>query len=566
MTYRHFKHKGWLYALAFLLALGLRFVQLGVMPLTDAEALPALQALHIAQGLKPALSPHPFYILSAAIAFFLYGGGTNFLARFFPALVGSLLVFAPLFQTRIKPRPSLFLAFFIAIDPGLVAISRQAASPIFGIAFLVLAWIFFDQNKRWLAGSFAALTLLSGPSIWPGLLGLGIAWALYQAIKLFLKASETDVQPSTFNLQPFIMPFAITFIAAGTLFFIAPNGLSATLASLPAYFISWVTPSDVPAGRLFLSLLIYQPLNILLAAITMLRGWRRGNRAIIFASLWLLVSLLVSIINPSRQVTDLAWTLIPLCVLASLELARHVHIFPDERIEIAGVVFLTVFIWTFSWLDLSKINWIMAASQEYYMRFWLLLGAVLLLVFSLLLIASGWSARTAQIGGVWGMVIVLGIFILGGALGSAGLRGLDYPELWWQANIPAQADLLQSTINDLSDWKLGSKFSAPVVIVGINSPALEWVLREHQVTVAAALDTSSAPYFVITPVQQNNPALASSYRGQDFTWRQTPLWNAAPFAAWVRWLTVRDMQQSGETIILWAREDMFLDSQNKTVP
>ena len=63
MTYRHFKHEGWLYALAFLLALGLRLIQLGVMPLTDLEAAPALQALHITQGLNPTLSPHPFYIL-----------------------------------------------------------------------------------------------------------------------------------------------------------------------------------------------------------------------------------------------------------------------------------------------------------------------------------------------------------------------------------------------------------------------------------------------------------------------------------------------------------------------
>ena len=68
MTYRHFKHEGWLYALAFLLAIALRFIQLGAMPLTDAEAAPALQALQIAQGLKPALEPasllHPFHLSS----------------------------------------------------------------------------------------------------------------------------------------------------------------------------------------------------------------------------------------------------------------------------------------------------------------------------------------------------------------------------------------------------------------------------------------------------------------------------------------------------------------------
>jgi len=38
MTYRHFKYEGWLYGLAFLLALGLRLMRLGAMPLNDAEA------------------------------------------------------------------------------------------------------------------------------------------------------------------------------------------------------------------------------------------------------------------------------------------------------------------------------------------------------------------------------------------------------------------------------------------------------------------------------------------------------------------------------------------------
>jgi hypothetical protein len=49
--------EGWLYGLAFLIALGLRLVQLGALPLGDSEAASALQALGIAQRLKPALGP-----------------------------------------------------------------------------------------------------------------------------------------------------------------------------------------------------------------------------------------------------------------------------------------------------------------------------------------------------------------------------------------------------------------------------------------------------------------------------------------------------------------------------
>ena len=581
MTYRHFKYEGWLYAFAFLLALALRLTQLGAMPLTDAEAAPALQALHISQGAKPPLSPHPFYILSTSILFFLYGGGTNFLARLIPALIGSLLVFAPLlFDERLtlRPRPSLILAFFIALDPGLTALSRQAASPIFAIAFLIFFWAFINKNKPSLAGFFAALALLSGPSIWYGFLGLGLTWAILQGFyfrrspKPIPESSTTTLeslipnpqspitnpQPPIPNYQTFLIPFLLTFITAGTLFFIVPSGLSAALASIPAFIKAWLTASDVSAGRLFLSLLVYQPLAFLLALIAIIRGWANGNFRIIPLSIWLLVSFLLAIFLPSRQIGDLAWALIPLCVLAAMELGHNVTIFPEERREVIGVVLLTAFIWTFAWLDFSGLVWLSADSREYTMRFALLIGALILLVLSILLVAAGWSIRTARLGSLWGFALVLGVLGLGGTLGSAGLRGLTHPELWWPSSMPMQADLLQATVREISEFGLGNDFSAPVVITGINSSALEWALREHSVSVVASLDISSSPYFVITP-QQIDPVLVAAYRGQDFTWRQTPLWSATLPRDWIRWITLREMPQSGETIILWARDDLFLD-------
>ena len=116
-----FKYEGWLYGLAFLIALGFRLIQLGASPLTDSEASLAMQALHIAQGKAPLLGAQPGYILLTSILFSVINT-TNFMARFAPAVVGSALVFAPyFFQDRLRPRPALVLAFLLAIDPGLVA-------------------------------------------------------------------------------------------------------------------------------------------------------------------------------------------------------------------------------------------------------------------------------------------------------------------------------------------------------------------------------------------------------------------------------------------------------------
>lgn len=555
MTYRRFKYESLLYLLAFLIAITLRFIQLGAMPLADAEAAPALQALRLSQGENPALAPHPFYILFTSVLFFLYGGGTDFLARFIPALTGSLLVFAPLlFDNRIKPRPGLLLAFFLALDPGLVAISRQAASPILAITFLIFTFGFPNKNRSLLASIFAALTLLSGPPIWLGMLGLGIAWMIFQ---IFNRSKV-----SLFNVQSFkfsnLIPFLIAFVVAGTLFFSAPSGIGAAFASIPAFINGWLNPSDVTPGRILLSILIYQPFILVLAVIALIRGWMRGIQRIIFLSIWLLVSLLLVIFLPSRQVADLAWTLIPLSVLASLEFARSFNIFPEERREVAGVVLLTVFIWVFAWMGFSGMIWFPSDSQEYILRLWMFVGSLVLLVLSLLLVAAGWSVRTARFGGIWGLAIALGALSLSGAFGSAGLRGSNFPELWWLPSAPAQADLLRATVREVSEFGVGHDTSAPVVIAGLNSPSLEWTLREHNVRVVGSLDASSAPEFVVTPFE-TDPVLVAGYRGQDFTWRQTPLWVGADPGTWFRWIALRDMPQYGETIILWARDDLFLD-------
>jgi len=560
MTYRHFKHEGWLYALAFLFAIILRFAQLGAMPLTDTEAEPALQALHIAQGLKPALDPHPLYILSTSILFFIYGGGTGFLARLIPALVGSALVFAPLlFADRIKPRASLLLAFFIALDPGLVALSRQIASPILALTFLLFAWGFYNQNKSGLAGSFAALALLSGPSIWSGILSLAITWGVLRFLNSRRPAEERETRGTMQLNRELLIPFFVTFFTAGTLFFIAPNGLSAALASIPIFISDWLAPSIVPAGRLFFSLVIYQPLGVLLVVFALIRGWRTASSRIIHLSIWFFVALLLAVFNPSRQLADLAWALIPLWAMAALELIRNVDVFIEERSEVAGVIFLTAFIWTFAWLDFSGLTTLPVDSREYIMRFWLLIGSLFLLVMSLLLVAAGWSIRIARIGGIWGLALALGTLGLGGVIGTAGLRGQAFPELWWLPEQPVHAHLLEATVSDMSEWGLGNDHAAAVSIVGIKSPALEWALRERQVFVVESLDISSTPEIVITPLQ-DDPALSSAYRGQDFAWRQTPLWDVTVSQDWVRWVALREMPTSGETIILWVRDDLFINS------
>jgi hypothetical protein len=559
MTHRHFKHEGLLYLLAFIIAFGIRFIQLGALPLNDAEGEVALQALKISQSETTTLSPHPFYILSTSVLFLIYGGGTDFLARFMPALIGSLLVLSPLlFDDRLKPRPSLILAFFLALDAGLVAISRQAASPIFAITFLIFTLGFINKKNYTLASITAALAVLSGPSIWLGLLGILITCMIFQLFNKQSPIPNPQFPIPNSLITNSLITFTLTFLTIGSLFFLIPNGLSAAFASIPEFVKLWLNKSETSIGLILISLVVYQPLTLILAIFAVVRGSLSNIKKVIFLSLCLLVSLLLVIFLPAKQISYLAWTLIPLTALASIEFARAFNIFPEERLEVLGVVVLTVFIWVFAWLGFAGLTWFPEGTREYALRFWMLIGAIVLLILSLLLIGAGWSARTARIGGVWGITISLGILALGGTLGSTGLRGLNYPELWWQEKIPAQADLLRLTANQVSEFYTGDDNSASILILGIDSPALVWSLRGFDVQTSQAVDITSLPDIVITPFQ-DDPILSSNYRGQDFNWRQTPLWNASPVNAWFRWVTLREISYGGETIILWARDDVFID-------
>ena len=594
MQSRLIKHESVLYVSAFILAAALRFTQLGFPPLTDTEAEWALQALDLAQGARPILGSQPIYILSTSALFFLLGD-SNLLARFVPALTGSALILVPyLFRERLKLVPALLLAFFLALDPGLVSLSRQAGSLIPALTFVLLTWGFWRGERPRAAGVFAGCALLSGPSVWAGLFGLGLAWILRRAMEKppakgndEVQADETDADERVESARRESLKSALIFaggtvLLGGTLFLLSPNGLSAWLNALPEYLGGWVRPSGVPVSRLLFALLVYQPLAFVFGSVAVVRGWQQGQQRIMRASLWLLAAILVVIFYPSRQVADLAWALIPLWALAALEISNHTHIFSDERREVTGMALLVLILLTFSWLNYTGIaldprnpinvttNAIRIGETVLFeslppTRYILLISVLLLLVVSVLMVALGWSARTARLGSVWGVAVALGMYSLGVAWGATGLRTPAGWELWWPSRQPAQAALLLATVNDQSEWSTGDELSQDVTILGIDSPALEWLLRGRDLEMASVLDAQKSPAIIVSSSQVDSPNLPTAYRGQDFTWRQEPSWNILSVFEWIKWSVFRDLPYDSETVIVWVRNDLFIDT-NQSLP
>lgn len=570
-----------LIALAFLLGMGLRLINLGYAPLSDYEAKWALQALSIARGENIAIGSQPGYIMLSGFLFWIFGS-SNFLARFVPALAGSCLILSPLlFRSRLKQLPTLILVFALALDPGLVGISRLAGGSMLAASCAILAIGFAINRRPVLTGIFAGLALLSGSSLWIGALALSITLLILrwrkqlpffdESIADFLETQRSDRQSC---LLRGILSMAITIALVASLFLRYPHGLGAWLLSISDFFKGWVTPSGVPALRLAAGLLVYQPLAVIFGLIGIAHIWINPSQTHLHPqlvkglALCSILSLLTAFVYIGRSMGDLVWTLIPLWTLAALELGYLFN--PVESpIIVFGEATLTFVILCITWLLFSAI----ASTGGVFMD-WLqlaqLIGSLSLLVLAAYLFSTGWGWKVSRAGLVWGSVIFLSLYMLSATWGvsqySAGGKRYLRQELWYPAPLTGNADLFTSALSDLSLWHTNHRNTIDIRLA-VDAPSMLWILRDFSNVKQASIDTPVAdishlppeqlPSIIITYPLDGDLNLSAAYRGQDFSWQIYPSWDGAlPFPA-LSWLVFRNAPEESVQVTLWARADLF---------
>lgn len=558
----------WLYALAFIVALALRLLRLDAWPLTDEEARWAMQAFELMKGLHPEIGPQSGYVLLTSLAFFILQAG-EFAARLVPALFGTALVLTPyFFRDRLGEKPALILAFLLAFDPGFLAMSKLAGSPILAISALMLAWGAWRNGKTRAAGVWAGLSLLGGTQIWPGFLGLAIAYGLARG----LAPNAAHIRFERGELLRLLAYAAGTFLVIGSLFLTAPGGLGAGIGSFAAYLGSWLefnSPAPlsfedfVPARRLLIALIVYQLPALILAATSLVRSLQQRDDLTIALGLWLLASLVLALANPGRQVFDLAWTLLPLWTLAALEIARHLNPIQDETWETLGMMAFTIVILGFSGLNFTGIALTPLTPEQLQLR-WLLLGASLVLLsLSIFMVKYGWSATVAIQGSIQGALVVLAVGSLSVTMAAGGLRTYPTAEMW-PSGLPVRySRQLTGQLEEISRWQLNPALPLKITVSGVDSPALRWTLRNWDVQFTNATALTESPSALIVPADTESPELQATYRGQDFIWRTQAYWDQFQPADWLRWIYHHRATEGQEVLILWVRSDLFIDSQNQ---
>ncbi|MBI3158762.1 MAG: hypothetical protein HYZ26_04065 [Chloroflexi bacterium] len=550
---RTFTFEHALHLLAFGLALALRLGALDAIPLAENEAHWALQAHRLADGQAAEFGPQPLYVILTGFLFRWLGSGDQ-LARLLPALAGAALVAAPfLWRERLGRIPALALAFGLALDPGLVAVSRQAGGPMPALAFLTLGFSAWLLNAPAVAGVLLALGLLSGPALWHGLVVLLLAALADAALR------RQPLRLPVGDLRRAALFGGGTLLLAGTLFLQVPAGLGAFGASLPAYFLGWVTPSGVPAGRLFFALAAYQPFALLFGVIGLARAVRQPAAHSRFLGWWLLAALALALLSPARQAADLVWALVPLWGLAAGALAPALRPGPEEDRQVVWLeaALLLVF-FTYIWFSLASLGFISPENLEEIRRGLSLSIVVLALaVISTLLVGIGWSFAEAGRGALWGVSLFLLFFTISGLFSAAFRRETTAAELWWSGPAPGLADLAAATVGDLSEFRLGERTSLDVT-VQTGSDAVAWELRDMpNLVFASQVSAAESRPALVTDPAAIDLLTALGYRGQSFAVGWQPAWEGALPPNLISWLLFRQAPAVSTTVLVWGRADLF---------
>jgi hypothetical protein len=552
----------YLYLLAFLVALGVRFLRLGTAPLSNYEAGWALQALGHSYGGGILLGVRPLYVLFTGLVFALLGSG-NGLARLLPALTGAALVFVPLLWSRGYPRfrvAALVAAFGLALDPGLVAASRLAGGPAPALTFVLLALGFaFRQSAAW-TGVFGGLALLSGVPVVPGVAGLAIAWgvaAWLESRGLAAPLVEGDTRPFAARIPvSYLRKTALfggaTILLAGTLFLLVPQGIASLADTLTAYLRGWVRPSGVMVFRSLAALVLYQPLALFFGITGAVRGWNMREPVSQRLSLWALFALALALIYPARQTIDLVWGLVPLWILAAWELQHQLPApMEDDNLRQPILAFVA------GAMVLLGVAWLgLIAEQATFVVL------ALAMLFSVTVMVGMWSLHVMRYGLVWGMCAALTLGMLASTFGVALVRPNGAQELWSISPQTGETDLLVSTLENLSQWKTGERQSLDVTVT-LDSAALRWLLRDFHAAhfsphfTGVGVTAENSPSVVITSQAQGIPGLPVLYRGQDFILYIFPGWTQVLPHDWIKWLAYREAPLLQDQVILWARTDLF---------
>mgnify|MGYP006277708623 CR=1 FL=1 len=552
----------------FLGGLFLRFLMLGNHPLREVEARWALQAWELRGGDQLGVGSRVGYLSFTSLAFQLLGG-SEWIARIWPALIGGSLIWFPyLFREQLGERAALTAAVGLAVDPGLVTASRFAGSPLPALFFLLSGLFALNAGKLGWGVFLLGMAAFSGRDFWLGLL---ILWGVIALVHWF---SPLDV-PAWIRLRWQKMSgrvegdpgtasglaLPLVGLALFASFFLRHyHGLTAWFSGFLEFLAGFTAPEGQGIFRLMLALVVYQPLPVLLGMIESIRGWIEHDRRSQLLNLSFLGAVVVLLLYPGRQTADLVWALLPLYGLAGLHLDRVLKGGGKRIIPLVLGGFLFV-LSALSWMSFTGIIVQAGNTQSVLLQWVIILAAAALGAIAAVIVALEWSWETARRGLMLGGGTALLLYGLSALVGSAYLRPGDPRELWVPGPGSGEVSLLRETVAEISRKQTGRSDSLSGIVYG-KDPVLRWVFRDYpNLKMVTDIDNSQRPQVIITPERAAETLALEAYLGQDFLHATAPGWIGPVPSPWQTWLAFREGILEERRVILWVRKDVVPGSE-----
>ena len=550
-----------LYALIFLAALGLRMVQLGRPPLLESEADWAFQALRLVRGESIPIPPRVAYLSITGGLFSLFGA-SDYLARFWPALTGSLVVWLPwLLKKDLGRIPALVLAAGLALDPTLVPVSRLAGGPITALVFLALAAGAFHVRKIPWAIFFTGMGLFSGPGFWMGAVLLGIGTLVGRALDVvdfegYFQDRLAFFKGITASWLEASLLSLLALLIIGSFFLGEFQGLSAWAGALPEFMISWKGPADTEAARFLVYFLLNNPLALVFGTLGFISAWRSGNRPGRLFSIWFGAALVGLLIYPGRETADLIWLSIPLWGAAASELVRLSDLargFWATRVMAAVVVVLGCL----NWLTFTGMVFQVIDAKAIWLELGLAAASLALIALSAAVVSSEWGWDTARKGLAGGFAAALSIFMISSLVLDTYLLEKDPRSIFPGGVGASQVELLMDSIADTSISETGRPDSIRGAVIG-ESDVLRWALRDYEGFDFLNTAPEGPDYPILVTIREDDlTAVEANYRGQDFVFNTQPGWNGALPDDPISWIAFRRGPIIRDHLILWVRNDIY---------
>ncbi len=562
-----------IYLLVIFIGFLLRILKLSNDPLSDYEALIALDGLNLISNLPGKVISDQTFLTNLLGSFFYLFGSGNLLSRLVPALAGTFLIIIPaFFRTHFDKKALLILSGWIAVSPTFVSLSRQVDSSMLLLVVFGLFVYFLLRKKSIASAVFLALALLTGRIFFWSLV---LFFFVIVYTNLFGNKNETNVVKAIvtnikeLNIKTFSIAFLLSYIFLSTFGFIFSNQFTGAARGLIEFFNIFSMSTQVGSlGEISRSIIFYEPAVLLFGIIGLVWLFRRNQIAGLSITGIVIINIILLMAANERIITWNIFFVGPLMVSGSFFLGNFLKLPKDDLEKILYSTGIALSIVFFIGLAFTRmvVNQNQAIDQLNLRVLYIAAGVVLIFGAGLL---AGWAISWRITGRSFLLlsVILFGIFTISATWNAAGMRKPVENEILRLDQVPIGNEMLVDITQDFSSWNYGVDNKANILILDNPSPSLQWSLRSFKNVLFQSTIPRDTVYDVV--ITSNNVLIeqTDTYRGQEVIWKKSPQWQNMRVNDFTNWILTRRVQENllnKESLIIWIRNSLVPGMDNKS--